>query len=90
MVAQMQRTEWPEWWQWELELTPHLLKRMADRQFNEVDLRQMLVAPRGYRPSEELGRYVIETLFDNRAWEVVVEPQAEERILLVITAFAVQ
>jgi len=26
----------------ELEFTPHLLKRMEDRQFNEVDLRTML------------------------------------------------
>jgi hypothetical protein len=34
--------EWPEWWEWELELTPHLLKRMVDRQFDEVDLRTML------------------------------------------------
>ncbi len=33
---------WPEWWDWELELSPHLLKRMEDRQFNEVDLRTML------------------------------------------------
>jgi hypothetical protein len=30
---------WPEWWDWELELTPHLLKRLVDRGFTEVDLR---------------------------------------------------
>jgi hypothetical protein len=39
--------EWPSWWSWELELSPHLLKRMVDRQFSEVDLRRMLEhAPR--------------------------------------------
>ena len=34
--------EWPDWWDWELEFTPHLIKRMIDRQFNEVELRAML------------------------------------------------
>ena len=29
----------PEWWDWELELTPHVEKRMEDRSFSEVDLR---------------------------------------------------
>jgi len=32
----------PEWWDWEPELSPHLEKRMADRDFNEIDLRSML------------------------------------------------
>ena len=32
----------PAWWNWELELTLHVLKRMEDRDFNEVDLRMML------------------------------------------------
>jgi hypothetical protein len=34
--------ERPTWWEWELELTPHLQKRMEDRDFTEVDLRVML------------------------------------------------
>lgn len=29
----------PDWWDWQLDLTPHLLKRMDDRDFNELDLR---------------------------------------------------
>lgn len=33
---------WPEWWNWELEFTPHLEKRMSDREFGEIDLRIML------------------------------------------------
>lgn len=28
---------WPVWWEWDLELTPHVLKRMLDREFTEVD-----------------------------------------------------
>jgi hypothetical protein len=27
----------PEWWEWELELTPHVEKRMEDRGFTEDD-----------------------------------------------------
>jgi hypothetical protein len=33
---------WPDWWEWELELTPHLEKRMEDREFTEVDLRAII------------------------------------------------
>jgi len=35
-------TGWPEWWDWELDLSPHLLERMVDRGFSEVDLRRMM------------------------------------------------
>lgn len=41
--------DWPPWWQWELELTPHLLKRMVDRGFTEVELREMLEKGRELR-----------------------------------------
>ena len=34
--------EWPAWWEWELEITPHLEKRMEDRDFTEIELREML------------------------------------------------
>ena len=32
----------PEWWGWEAELSPHLLRRMLDREFTEVELWAML------------------------------------------------
>jgi hypothetical protein len=51
------RREWPEWWDWELELMPHLAKRMADRQFNEVDLRAMLADASDFAPEQD-GRFV--------------------------------
>ena len=38
----MKKRSWPEWWDWDIEFTPHLLKRMEDRNFDEVDLRDML------------------------------------------------
>jgi hypothetical protein len=40
---------WPPWWEWEIELTPHLEKRMEDRDFTEVDLRAMLHRARGFK-----------------------------------------
>lgn len=52
---------WPGWWEWELELTTHLEERMADRDFNEIDLRTMLENTHGYRPDVVEGRWVIET-----------------------------
>ena len=79
--------EWPEWWNWELELSQHLLKRMVDRQFNEVDLREMLEQATAYRPNHEQGRWAIETRHAGDNWVVIVEPLSDETILLVITAY---
>jgi hypothetical protein len=80
---------WPEWWDWELELSPHLLKRMGDRRFTEVDLRRMLERATGHREDVVEGRWVIETRHTRRAWEVVVEPDRERRLLVVVTAYPV-
>jgi hypothetical protein len=82
-------TAWPQWWEWELELTPHLLKRMIDRQFNEADLRQMLEDAANLRDSHEEGRFVVESIHDGRPWEVIVEPLSDEKVVLVITAYTV-
>jgi hypothetical protein len=82
-------SNWPPWWEWELEFTPHLLKRMIDRQFNESDLRLILEEASDHRPNHEEGRFVIETQLDNRPWEVIVEPLQDEEILLVITAYPI-
>ena len=81
--------EWPEWWNWELELSQHLLKRMVDRQFNEVDLREMLEQATGYHQNHEEGRWAIETCHAGNNWIIITEPLADETILLVITAYPV-
>lgn len=81
--------QWPEWWSWELELTPHLLKRMIDRGFNEVDLRLMLDAATGYHDDRVEGRFVVETRHCGRDWHVIVEPADDEQVLIVVTAFPV-
>jgi hypothetical protein len=77
----------PAWWDWELELTPHLEKRMEDRDFNEVDLRAMLHRAASHRPDHVRGRFVIEASHRGRAWDVVVEPDEEDRLLVVVTCY---
>ncbi|MBI2840174.1 MAG: DUF4258 domain-containing protein [Acidobacteria bacterium] len=84
------RKRWPEWWEWELELTPHLQKRMTDRGFSEIDLRKMLKCATGYRPDVVPGRWVIETRHRKAPWEVIVEPDVAERVLAVVTAYHVE
>ena len=83
------RMRWPPWWDWELELTPHVFKRMVDREFTEIDLRQMLEDASGLRRDVEQGRWVITARHYGRAWEIVVEPDQAEHVLVVITAYPV-
>jgi hypothetical protein len=84
------RTEWPAWWDWELELSSHILKRMVDRGFSEVDLRSMMSVAMNLREDHEPGRWVVETSRDARRWEVIVEPDSAEELLVVITAYPVE
>lgn len=81
---------WPEWWQWELELSPHLLKRMVDRRFTEVDLRRMLEVAQRYRKDVVVNRWVVVTRHRRRRWEIVVEPDWDARLLVVVTAYPVE
>lgn len=78
---------WPEWWEWELELTPHLERRMEERDFTEIDLRAMLERAESYRPDVVEDRWVIETRHRQQNWEVIVEPDPVERLLVVVTAY---
>ena len=82
--------DWPDWWDWELELSPHLLKRMIDRTFNEADLRLMFNEATGYHENHEEGRWVIVTTHGGRAWEIIVEPCIDDRILVVVTAYPIE
>jgi hypothetical protein len=46
----------PEWWNWELELTPHSEERLEERGLTEVDLRTMLgKSPRSIERDPEPG-----------------------------------
>ncbi len=54
----------PMWWHWELEITPHVEKRMEERNFTEIDLRDML--DRVFEPDEIEVRYMIQTRTSSR------------------------
>ena len=81
--------EWPHWWDWELEISPHLLKRMLDRDFTEVDVRRMLEDATSHRPDIEPGRFVIESSHGGGPWEVIVEPDPAAQLLVVVSAYFV-
>ena len=77
------------WWDWDLEFGPHLLKRMDDRRFTEIDLRRMLHRASGYHKDVVEGRWAIRTRHGRRPWEVIVEPDFDRALLVVVTAYAV-
>ena len=62
---------------------------MEDRDFTEIDLREMLERARGWRRDVVEGRWVIETKHRQRAWEVIVEPDNGLKLLVVVTAYPV-
>ncbi|MBC8183221.1 hypothetical protein H8E88_19120 [candidate division KSB1 bacterium] len=64
----------PTWWNWELELTSHLEKRMVDRDFSEIDLRIMLENASVCIRDKVEGRWMIKTKYNRKKWEMIVEP----------------
>lgn len=89
-MGSSRKTDWPTWWDWELELSSHVLKRMVDRRFSEVELRGMMSVAMNLRADYEPGRWVVETSHESRAWEVIVEPDSADQLLVVITAYPVE
>ncbi len=80
---------WPTWWNWELEISPHVEKRMEGRNFTEIDLRDMMDRAYLYEPNEIEGRYVIYTKHHSNDWKIIIEPDEEDHLLVVVTAFAI-
>ena len=62
---------------------------MEDRQFNEVDLRTMLTRSISYQRDIVEGRWVIDTRHRRHPWEVIVEPESDAKLLVVVTAYPV-
>jgi hypothetical protein len=62
---------------------------MDDRRFTEIDLGRMLQRASGYREDVVEGRWVVETRHRGKAWEVIVEPDQERRLLVVVTAYPI-
>lgn len=81
---------WPAWWEWDLALSSHLLKRMVDRNFSELDLRRMLSVASDLNRGMVPGRWVVETRHAGTPWQVIVEPDVDEHLLVVVTAYPLE
>ena len=77
----------PDWWSFELELSGHILDRMLDRGFSEADLRLMFETASLMRAGRLDGRWIVETTHQRESWEIVVEPDHADRVIVVVTAY---
>jgi hypothetical protein len=76
----------PDWWDWELAFTAHLEGRMEERDFSEVELRTMVADATDLARARHPGRYIASTRFHGRPWVVILEPDASDQLLWVVTA----
>lgn len=60
---------------------------MVDREFTEVDLRRMLQHATDYRRDIVPGRWVVLARHRRQTWHVIVEPDFEAELLVVVTAY---
>ena len=60
---------------------------MEQRGVNETDVRGMLERAAGFVPATTEGRFVVRASSHGRMWTVILEPDAEERRLVVVTVF---
>ena len=77
----------PEWWEWELAFTGHVEHRMEERGVTAVEVRSMLQRASAYSPSVVENRFMIETTHRGRPWIVIVEPDPDERLLVIVTVY---
>jgi hypothetical protein len=74
---------------WDLEFTPHVIARMVDRGFDAADVRVMLEDAHLVEEGRDLRRRIAHCRFRRSNWKVVLEPDADRRRLLVVTAFPI-
>lgn len=77
----------PAWLSWPIEISPHVERRMEERGFSEVELREMVEFATTWRASAAEGRFVLCAGLAGRPWEVVVEPDDFLEHLVVVTAY---
>lgn len=77
----------PEWWEWPLAFTAHVESRMEERGFSELELRTMIAEATRVVSARHPGRFVVTTRHVGEPWSVVLEPERDDRLLFVVTAF---
>ena len=60
---------------------------MEERGFSEVELRTMLYDASKLVPARRPGRWLIQTRHAGHPWFVVVEPDLNDKILMIVTAY---
>ena len=80
----------PDWWTWELAYTEHAEQRMEERGISDVELRAMLDASTCVEPASRVGRWAVRTRHGNRPGAVVLEPDADERLLFLVTMYPIR
>lgn len=81
------RIDPPEWWDWDLAFTRHLESRMEEREFSEVELRTMITDATDLIPGRNPARYLASTNWHGNTWVVILEPDPDEKLLWVVTAY---
>ena len=81
------KPSFPAWWTWDLSFTPHAELRIEQRGVTEVDVRAMLERAIGFEPSVVEGRFMIHVARNNRPWIVIVEPDIDASVLVLVTAY---
>jgi len=79
----------PAWWGWELRLDNHVLGRMEDRDFTEIDLRSMLHSVSSVRRHELPERWIVRSRWKRQLWNVILELDHERQEIVVVTAYRV-
>jgi len=79
----------PEWWNWDLSFTSHAELRMEQRGVTEVEVRAMLEKATGLQPNVVESRFMIDVRHLQRPWIVIVEPDTDAKLLVVVTVYEV-
>jgi hypothetical protein len=79
---------WPEWWDWELAFTGHAELRMMQRSVTELVRCPRNAPPREWLFAQRRTRAVHGRNGQHgQPWIVIVEPDFEERVLVIVTAY---
>lgn len=62
---------------------------MEQRGVTEIDVRAMLERATLYDPSVVEGRFMIHAVHHRRPWIVIVEPDVDAKLLVVVTPYEV-
>jgi Domain of unknown function (DUF4258) len=79
----------PEWWNWDLSFTSHAELRMEQRGVTEVEVRAMLERATGFEPNVVEGRFMVHARHQQHPWIVIVEPDSDANVLVVVTVYEV-